>query len=162
MTSFSQPLLCIVFSIFCISWSFQQDVSTSAFVIKICTCVRKHKLSILHGKQINLNATIGTVSLVINSVKPFRSGIIYLVWRATDWNFKWGLHSRGHGRPLAMPVIQHFEHWTIWWIYLTLGVRGLMNIVSFAKCKRLRWATVYHCLSNNEDTYQTTIQGAWF
>jgi hypothetical protein len=31
-------------------------------------CVRKHRLSILHGKQIDLNSAIGTVSPVTNPV----------------------------------------------------------------------------------------------
>jgi hypothetical protein len=41
----------------------------------MCACVQKYKLSIPHGKQIDLNAPVGTVP----PVKLFGTGIIYLV-----------------------------------------------------------------------------------
>ena len=74
----------------CSPYSELAEVSSKMFQLKQlllrCAHVFRNKLSILHGKQIDLNATIGTVSPLINPVKLFGTGITYLVCHATDWN----------------------------------------------------------------------------
>lgn len=40
--------------------------------------------------------------------------------------FKWGLHNKGHDRPLAKPIVWYFEHHAMWQVHLTLGATWLI------------------------------------
>jgi hypothetical protein len=42
--------------------------------------------------------------------------------------FEWGLLKSSHNWPSAVADVRHFEHHTLWQVYLTLGTRGLRTV----------------------------------
>jgi len=53
--------------------------------------------------------------------------LIVMCWRP---EFNWELQKTGHSVTSPIPDVWHFGHYGPWWLYLTLGYKGLCWLLS--------------------------------